>query len=58
MVRGTLQSLPGVANAEVIRAKGEAVVEYEFGRVSPQGMATEIKEKCNVTVTEALPLFP
>jgi len=58
MVRGTLQSLPGVTKAEVSREKGEAVVEYEPSRVAPQKMATEIKEKCGVSVAEIVPLLP
>lgn len=54
MVRGTLHSLPGVMKAEVSREEGEALVEYEPAQVTPQKMATEIKEKCGVNVTEIL----
>lgn len=52
MVRGTLQSLPGVTKAEVSREKGEAIIEYDPSQVAPQKMATEIKEKCGVSVTD------
>ena len=58
MVRGTLQSLPGVTKAEVSREKGEAVVEFEPTQVTPQKMAIEIKGKCGVNVTEISPRLP
>lgn len=47
-VEGTLAMIPGVRRAEVSREKGEALIEFEPGKVDWDALVATVERACQV----------